>query len=198
MSRPDFERARDYALQRIERELPSHLYYHAPGHTRDEVVPAAELLANCMGVTGMDYVLLMTAAYYHDIGYIEGTEDHELVSARMASEILPDFGYSPGQIETIRDIIMATRLPQSPETILEEIMADADLDVLGRNSFFKRSQDLRDERAALGVSISDEAWYQSQLEFLQTHHYFTRAAHQLRDEIKDKNIAELTRLLRQS
>jgi hypothetical protein len=77
-------------------------------------------------------------------------------------------------------------------------MADADLDVLGRNTFFKRSQDLRDERAALGVSISDEAWYQSQLEFLQTHHYFTRAAHQLRDETKDKNIAELTRLLRQS
>jgi uncharacterized protein len=100
-------------------------------------------------------------------------------------------------IETI-SIIMATKLPQSPKTILEEIMADADLDVLGRDSFFKRSQDLRDERAALGISSSDKAWYQSQLDFLRAHHYFTRAAHQLRDETKDKNIAELTRLLRQS
>jgi len=197
MRKPDFEKARDYALQRLERELFPQLYYHSLGHTRDEVVPAAEQLASNQGVAGMDFMLLVTGAYFHDIGYIQKMDDHEITSARIASEALPGFGYSPEQIETIRGIILATKLPQSPQTLLEEIMADADLDVLGRDDFLKRSQDLRAELASLGISNGDEAWYRSQLEFLQAHHYFTPAAHQLRDEKKSKNIATLARLLRQ-
>ena len=198
MRQPDFEKAREYVLERLEHELHPRLHYHSLGHTRDDVVPATELLASKQGVTGMDYVLLLTGAYFHDIGYIEKMEDHENISARIASESLPGFGYSPEQVEIIRKIIMVTKLPQSPHTLLEEIMADADLDVLGRDDFLKRSQDLRAELAALGVSSSDESWYHSQLEFIQAHNYFTPAAHQLRDETKRKNIAALVSLLRQS
>jgi uncharacterized protein len=198
MRQPDFEKAREYVLERLEGELHPYLYYHSLSHTRDEVVPAVERLATRQDVAGVDFVLLLTAAYFHDIGYIEKMEDHETTSARIASEALPGFGYSPEQVETIRRIIMATKLPQSPQTLLEEIMADADLDVLGRDDFLKRSQDLRAELTALGVSHSDEAWYHSQLEFIQAHNYFTSAAHQLRDETKRRNIAKLKSLLKQS
>ena len=198
MRQPDFEKAREYVLERLEYGLKPYLSYHSPGHTRDEVVPATELLASNLGVTGLDNMLLLTGAYFHDIGYIEKMEDHETTSARIASEALPGFGYSPEQIETIRRIIMATKLPQSPHTLLEEIMADADLDVLGRDDFLKRSQDLRAELAALGISSSDQAWYRSQLKFIKAHNYFTPAAHVLRDEKKRKNIAALVSLLRQS
>lgn len=198
MSQPDFEKAREYALERLERELHSYLYYHSLGHTRDDVVPAVKLLAASQGVTDIDLLLLLTGAYFHDIGYIEKMQDHEMISARIASEALPGFGYSPDQVEIIRRIIMATKLPQSPQTLLEEIMADADLDVLGRDDFQKRSQDLRAELAALGIPNSDETWYRSQLAFLQAHHYFTPAAHRLRDEKKGKNIAALVDLLGQS
>jgi len=198
MRQPDFDKAREYVLERLEQELRPYLSYHTLGHTRDEVVPATDLLAREQGVKGLDYVLLLTAAYFHDIGYINGMEDHETTSARIASEALPGFGYTPEQIETIRKIIMATKLPQSPQTLLEEIMDDADLDVLGRDDFLKRSLDLRAELAALGVSHSDKAWYRSQLEFIKAHNYFTPAAHQLRDEKKRENIAALVSLLKQS
>jgi hypothetical protein len=40
--------------------------------------------------------------------------------------------------------------------LLEEILADADLDVLGRDDFFSRGQALRAEREALGKMVSDE------------------------------------------
>lgn len=198
MERPDFERARDYALGLLQRELPSYLTYHTLSHTRDEVVPAVERLAGSLGVTGMDLLVLVTAAYFHDIGFVEKMEDHERISVRIASEALPGCGYFPEQIEVIRGIIMATKLPQSPQTLLEEIMADADLDVLGRDDFLRRGYDLRAERAAFGISFSDEAWYRSQLEFLQAHHYFTSAARQLRDEKKLENIATMERLLAQA
>lgn len=195
MDQPDFERARQYALERLERELPPTLFYHSLAHTRDDVVPAAERLATMEGVDGEALLLLRTAAFYHDLGHVEQYTNHEAIGIRIAVEVLPRFGYSAAHIQVISGIIMATKLPQSPRALLEEIMADADLDILGRDDFLARNQDLRTERAALGLPTTDEEWYSSQLEFIQTHRYFTAAARTLRDAKKQQNIEEMIKLL---
>jgi len=155
---PDFERAKRYALERLERELPHLLRYHALTHTRDEVVPAAERLAALEGVTGEALVLLRTAAYYHDVGYIVQRQDHEAIGAQIAAQVLPQFGYTPSQVAQIRAMILATKLPQPPHTLLEAILADADLDNIGHETFWARRQDLRTELAALGMPMTDEQW----------------------------------------
>ncbi len=191
MSAPDFERAKQYALERLERELPETLYYHSVEHTRDDVVPAVARLAEMEGVEGAELLLLLTAAFYHDIGFIEQYNDHESASIRIASEALPHFGYTAEQIETISGMIMATRLPQSPQNLLEEILADGDLDNLGRDDFNERSQALRAELEALGVEQSEQEWHQRQLDFIQSHRYFTEAARRLRDAKKAENVKEL-------
>jgi predicted metal-dependent HD superfamily phosphohydrolase len=71
---------------------------------------------------------------------------------------------------------------------MEEILADADLDVLGRQDFQTRNEALRAEMAASGINLSDEQWIRTQLRVLQDHHYFTEAARDLRGEGKRKNI----------
>jgi len=195
MSNPDFEQARRYALERLERELPPNMYYHSLEHTRDEVVPAAEQLAAAEGISGDDLTLLRTAAYFHDLGYIVQAQDHESISAQIAAENLPRFGYDPDQVEVIGRIIMATRLPQSPATHLEQILADADLDILGRENCLDRNVDLRNEGAVLGNLVTDESWYAGQLRFIKNHRYFTSTARLRREEQKQKNIARLVRLL---
>lgn len=195
MDQPDFERAKQYVLERLERELPPTMFYHSVAHTRDDVAAAAERLAALEGVDGEALLLLRTAAFYHDLGHVEQYTNHEAIGARIAAEILPHFGYSAAHIQVVSSIIMATKLPQSPRTLLEEIMADADLDILGRDDFFARNQDLRAERAALGAPTTDEEWYSSQLEFIQTHRYFTAAARTLRDAKKQQNIEEMIKLL---
>ncbi len=195
MDQPDFECARQYALGRLERELPPILFYHSLAHTRDDVVPAAERLAAMEGVDGEALLLLRTAAFYHDLGHVEQYTNHETIGIRIAAQVLPRFGYSAAHIQVICGIIMVTKLPQSPHTLLEEIMADADLDVLGRDDFFTRNEDLRAERAALGMLITDEEWYSGQLEFIQSHRYFTAAARTLREARKQQNIKELIKLL---
>jgi uncharacterized protein len=192
MKEPDFEGARQYALGRLANELPAYLTYHCLAHTRDYVVPTVEHLAWHEGVKGLDLVLLLTAAYFHDIGFVESWENHEEVGVRIANEVLPQLGYSPEHIHVITQIIMATRLPQSPQTQLEKIMTDADLDSLGRVDFFERNQDLRDEHAALGKTYSDEDWYCAQYEFIRNHDYFTNAARTLRQDQKQKNIEALS------
>lgn len=195
MDQPDFKRARQYALERLERELPPTLIYHSLAHTRDDVVPAAERLAALERVDGEALLLLRTAAFYHDLGHVEQYTDNEAIAIRIAAEVLPHFGYSAAHIQVISGLIMATKLPQSPCTLLEEIMADADLDILGRDDFLARNQDLRAERAALGMLTTDEEWYRGQLEFIQSHRYFTAGARTLRDARKQQNIEEMIKLL---
>jgi uncharacterized protein len=92
-------------------------------------------------------------------------------------------------------MVMATKLPQSPQSLLEELLADADLDVLGRSNFFARNQDLRDELARQGSKMSDEQWYSSQLQFLKAHRYRTTGARTLRDDGKKANCTALQSLL---
>jgi uncharacterized protein len=191
MTVPDFERAKQYALERLERELRETLYFHSLAHTRDDVAPAVERLAEMEGVEGEALLLLRTAALYHDLGFIELYDDHESVSIRIATESLPKFGYTPHQIERIRNMIQATRLPQSPHNLLEEILADGDLDNLGRDDFAERSRLLRAEQEARGINVSDEDWYERQLEFLRNHQYFTDAARRLRDAGKQQNLQSL-------
>jgi uncharacterized protein len=111
--------------------------------------------------------------------------------------VLPDFGFSAAQIATVQGMIMATQLPQSPHTVLEQILADADLDVLGRDDFATRNQDLHAELTESGTVLSDERWYSIRLETLQRHRYWTEAARNLRDAGKQKNIELLQRLQHQ-
>ena len=192
-----FEQARRYALHRLEHELSPALLYHGIAHTHDEVVPAVERLAGLEGIRGESLSLLLTAAWFHDIGYVEQATHHELIGARIAVQALPSFGYSEGEVEIVRWAILATALPQSPTSLLEEILADADLDVLGREDFMQRNKDLRAELALLGKEFTDEEWYTRQIQFVEEHQYFTPSARSSRDTQKSLNIAVLKNALKE-
>jgi uncharacterized protein len=195
MGTQNFEQAKRYALGRLEQELPQGLYYHNLSHTKDDVLPATVKLAEAEGVQGEALELLLTAAWFHDLGFIETRAGHEIVSARFASEVLPGFGYSEDQIQTVQRIIMATVVPQNPHTLLESIMADADLDVLGREDFMLCNDNLRRELAFFGQEFSNTQWFSGQLEFVETHTYFTGAARSLRVAGQAKNVTELKKRL---
>jgi uncharacterized protein len=189
------DHARDYATRRLTEDLSRGLFYHSLEHTRDDVVPAVEMLANIRGITGTELVLVVTAAWFHDLGFVEQRKGHEVVGARIALEVLPEMGYGLAEISRIQEIIMATEVPQKPADLLGEILADADLDVLGREDFSQRNRDLRKELAYYGDIFTDTAWYSGQLNFVSSHSYFTTAAQTIRSARKASNLADLQRLL---
>lgn len=199
MNQSDFEAAKQYALSRLENELAPDLFYHSLGHTRDHVLPAVIRLATMMNISQEEKLLLEVAACYHDIGFLVQREKHEQIGSDMTRQILPRFDFTPTQIEQIVGLIIATRVPQTPHNVLQEIMADADLDVLGREvDFWSRNQDLRAELQAYGEVLTDTEWYGRQLFFLQHHHYFTSAAQTLRNAGKEKHIAQLEKRLKEA
>lgn len=194
---PDFEKAQAYALDRLEHELSPSLTYHCLEHTRDEVVPAGDRLAIIEKVGSEDRVLLLTGAYFHDLGYIRQRQDHELISIQFTEQTLPMFGYSETQIKVIVGIIQATHMPQSPTNLLEKIMADADLDHLGQDNFWKRNNDLRQELSHFGIRFTDEEWYTDQMHLMELHQYFTASERMLRDAAKQRHILEVKQRLLQ-
>jgi uncharacterized protein len=190
--------AKRYALDRLARELPSALCYHTPAHTHEDVVPAVARLAALAGVRGVSLLLLTTAAYYHDLGYIVRREGHEEAGVDLAAASLPVFGYRPTHIRRVAALIRATKMPQWPRSLPAQILADADLDVLGRDDFLARNSALRQELANYGQHFSDVAWYARQVAFLQGHRYWTAVARTLRDGTKQCNRERLAALLAQA
>lgn len=182
-------------LEQLEQQLSPSLSYHGIAHTRDDVLPAAERLAHRSGVTGEELQLLQTAALLHDIGYLYRFDNNETLAADRAREILPKFDYSLEQVETVVRIIMATAMPQRPETLLEQLMCDADLDSLGRDDFWELSEKLYAELKHFDQPITEERWRLRQLDFLENHHYFTPAAQQMRSAGKKKNLHKLRTII---
>ncbi len=187
----DIDGAIAYALNRLAAELPSQYTYHNLDHTRSSVLPSVVRLSQASGVGEADQALLRVAAAFHDLGFIHRVVGHEITSARIAAQVLPSFGFDRTAIDTIMGMILATRLPQSPRTPLEEILADADLDALGREDYYERSMELRQELIALGQESDELDWQTDQLDFLSNHRYFTDAARSLRDAGKVLNLQRM-------
>lgn len=192
---PDFPAVAVYVFSLLERELDPTLYYHGVHHTRDDVLPAAERLAQLAGVVDEDLLVLQIAALFHDTGYLRQYPDNEPIGVEIAREILPSFGYEKTIISRVEPLILATNLAVGPKTFLEELICDADLDSLGREDFFAVGHNYRRELLAQGESFTLREWYERQDRFLSGHQYHTEVARGLRDEQKRKNLEEVKLLL---
>ena len=185
-----FQKAKKYINDRQRKELPEPLTYHSVAHVKD-VYEAAERLAKAEGIAGEDLTLLLTAVMYHDCGFMVQSKEHEMIGCDIARESLPRFDYTPEQIERICGMIMATRIPQTPHNLLEEIIADADLDYLGRDDFWSIGNRLFTELQIYGIIRTEDEWNSLQLKFLEQHHYFTATAINSRKKKKDEYVAIL-------
>ncbi|MFC1733622.1 HD domain-containing protein [candidate division KSB1 bacterium] len=190
----DLAGVKEYAIKRLNKEIDPHLLYHATYHTLD-VYETSEKIALAEKVNEKDIILIKTAALLHDMGFIDSFMNHESFATKIASNVLPGFGYSSKDIQIINNMIMKTKLPQLPETFNEMVLCDADLDYLGRDDFYIHAHKLRIEWEFLGKPTSLIEWYQIQYDFLINHTYFTKYTEKIRQPIKQGYITELSELL---
>ena len=113
----------------------------------------------------------------------------------MARAALPGFGYLPEDIETICDMIMATKIPQSPKNLLEEIICDADLDYLGRSDFYAIGDTLYRELSEYKLIMDEQAWNRLQVSFLSAHSFHTLTNRTIREPVKQKYLESLRGLV---
>ena len=193
-----FDDIEETVLNMLEEKLPKNLYYHNLKHTID-VTTQVEIIGRSEGITDYEMLMLKTAAIFHDTGFTRTYKDHEEAGCEIAREYLPKYDYTPEQIDFICSLIMKTKLPPKPETLLEQIICDADLDYLGRADFIPVSGNLYRELRERGAIEDDiNKWNKMQIKFIEGHQYFTNSAKKMRDVNKNNQLEAIRRLVEEN
>lgn len=169
--------------------LPKEYTYHSIHHIRD-VVMQSERIAKKEKINKEDIADLKLAAWLHDVGYIWEPSRHEARGAEYATKVLNAMNFPAKKINKITGMIMATKIPQSPKNLLEQIICDADLDYLGREGYEENSLLLLQE-LRLKKKVSETEWLKIQDQFLTKHTYFTKTANTARNNLKREALANI-------
>ncbi len=166
--------------------------YHNISHT-EGVVNASIEMGDHYQLPEEDRLALLLAAWFHDTGYIKGIpENHELEGQRIATAYLQRKEVPDSLIEKVTGCIAATKIPQLPKSLIEQIICDADLYHLGTDDFINDNKSLRRELIAIsGEEISKKEWRRKNIEFLQQHQYFTDYARVKLEPIKQQHLQRL-------
>lgn len=187
----NYDSAKNYILNKLEKELDPRLTYHSISHTLD-VLESAVRLAGLEKMSPEDIQLLKTACLFHDSGMMVTYRGHEEASIQICRQTLPSFNYNQDETETVCRMILTTKLPQCASDLLDKILCDADLDYLGRPDFFMISHRLKYEWDVLNIHPTTlQEWYKIQRDFLSSHKYFTESAINLRESFKMENLRQV-------
>ncbi|HYM20166.1 MAG TPA: HD domain-containing protein [Candidatus Kapabacteria bacterium] len=181
----------EFVFELFKKKLPDHLVYHTFSHSKS-VAKIAQMLGDDteLGDEGIEVVVL--AALLHDTGYTEIYIGHEEVSIRIAKDFLRSKNCPENTIGLVAGCIGATKVPQTPRNVLEEIVADADLATLGKKSFSRRSELLRIEWEHAHIRhFSNDEWLEQNIKLLSSHKFFTRAAQERFEARQAKNLRKL-------
>jgi len=185
------EQAKDYVLNFYRSHDTSKLLYHNLGHTED-VVAAAIKIANHYQLDDDDFFVVMASVWFHDLGYMIDLNIHEEKGAELAAKYFHDHAVDQKLIDEITGCILATRMPQEPKNLLEQIVCDADLFHLGTDKFEEKDKQLRKEINLLhNIDLTKEQWHEKTVKFMEEHSYHTDYAKLLLNNEKEKNLRSI-------
>ena len=188
--RKNIRKLKTFVVGKIKEEIPATLTYHGLHHTLDVLRVCNDYIKR-LKINSEDAYVLRTAALMHDIGIMWNYQNHEEQGMDFVRNELPNWGYSPKEIDRICGMIQATRIPQNPTNILEEIICDADLDYLGTDKFYSIGETLFKEFIVYGVVKDEESWDKLQINFLDKHRYHTDFAKRNREPVKRRFLEEI-------
>lgn len=186
------EAAQQYVTKQYQEHPHPQLVYHNLVHTR-QVVQSAEQICAHYRLPEDELVAVFVAAWFHDLGYLLGIADqHEENGAAEAVSFLQQQQVAVPIQEMVKRCILATKMPQSPQSLPEQIVCDADLSHLGREDFKVRNKLLRQEVEMVGnKKVSSIAWNTTSIIFLEQHHYFTEYCQTRYKQQKEENLRRL-------
>lgn len=193
MDQEILEKSESFARKMIS-ELSSDFCYHNLEHT-EEVVEAVREIGSNSELSDGEMNLVLAAAWFHDVGYSQGCEDHEGKSKAIMQEKLKEWDVPLKEIHRIGQIIESTRMPQNPKTLLDKVICDADLYHLSTDKFIEKSELLRQEILNLGLDkeVSKKQWKKTTRDFITNHTYFTNYGQVVLEPRKVMNIKSVSK-----
>jgi len=181
-----------YAVHLINDELDNGFTYHNLAHTQS-VVFNANKLADLCGLNEEEKSLLLISAWFHDTGYTKAIDNHEDESATIATKFLESQDCTQTQIDTVNQLILATKKGHEPQNQLEKIIRDADTAHLGSKDFEIVTELLRKEwELTCKKTLTEAEWLKENIDFLTNYHrFYTDEASAIWDKTKGKNLSRL-------
>ena len=181
----------DHVKNLFKDRLSSAYTYHNLDHTI-QVVEKIKILAKEENVNTEDTEDLLLAGWFHDLGYIDDSENHEEESRKMAERFLKEHQFDDGRIAKIGKLILATDKFYKPTNHLENIIKDADLYHLASDDYFNVCENLRQEiKEVHHQKFSKLQWAELNTAFFAKHQFYTKFAQENWQPIKEKNIEKI-------
>lgn len=170
--------------------MPAQYVFHDFEHTV-QTVAAVKLIGDGFQLNANDMGILQLATWFHDTGYTTGPTDHEERSCRFADNFLRG-KIADDALQSVLSCIRATKVPQNPKNLLEQIICDADLSHLGMKTYWDRNGKFRQELVLARQTImSEQEWIDFEINFMLAHEYHTNIAQELYNKRKAKHIQKL-------
>jgi len=185
------DQVRAHAATLFHDRKDDRLIYHNLQHT-EQVVKAVVKIANHYQLLDQDFFVVSAAAWFHDTGYLTSFQEHEARGAESAKEFLDSKAVDPAVTAQVVNCILATKMPQHPVTLLEQIVCDADLFHLGGDSFKERNKLMRKEMESyFSKNIDKNEWRVRTIALFEGHQYHTDYCQDLLTAKKLLNLQEL-------
>src|SRR5688500_9869095 len=121
MSNTSFETIKVGVLQKLK-GLDVHLVYHNIDHTLDVLKHAERIASEENIIDEHQLYLLEIAALYDDVGFLRTYDGHEEESCDIFLTDAAEFELTEADKSLVQKLIMATKLTNKPQTLLEKIL----------------------------------------------------------------------------
>lgn len=184
-------KAEVFATDILKNQLSPNLTYHNYAHTK-MVVDAVCTIGKAEGLDNDELETVQLAAWFHDTGYKDSNVGHEEKSKKIAVDFLMSEGVSSNRIEEVTQCILVTQPGQTPKNRLEEVICDADMSHISKESYEESADKLRKEWSiAIDKHYTDLEWNQMSLEFISRYKFHTKYGREALSAGRDKTLLQL-------
>jgi predicted metal-dependent HD superfamily phosphohydrolase len=184
-----------YVEALLRAKKPGWVKFHTFEHA-EAVVKACKEIGAASQLSDEELEIVILAAWFHDTGYVETVEGHEEKSVDIAVSFLRETRFSENKIAQVAGCIRATKMPQNPKSLTEQVLCDADIAHLARRDFQRVSELIRYEiEHRMGRRLTEVEWLTINTDFIAGHRYFTHYAQAKFREQLEKNVTALKKRL---
>jgi predicted metal-dependent HD superfamily phosphohydrolase len=186
-----YKKTEQYVTAMFDEHKKPQLIFHNLQHTIS-VVERTKEIAGHYFLSENDMLAVYIAAWFHDTGYLfTEPKQHEAKSVELMEEFMQQHAPGVKFINVIADCIMATRPPHAHDSLLKEIICDADTYHLGTAEFKETNRKVWEEFNANGTPVTKEDWDIKTIDLLKNHQYYTKYCKDLLEKGKKKNMKKL-------
>ncbi|WP_321348545.1 Pycsar system effector family protein [uncultured Draconibacterium sp.] len=190
------EEVKRFAIKYYEEKVSALLNYHSVEHTR-LVAQVSTTIADAEGLDERNKNIVVVAAWFHDIGHAVSLKDHEAEGCKIARQFLVDKGMDDHFIAEVEKCIEATRMGAPKNSLLEEIIGDADHAHAGMDNFMEISNLLRKEMCNfVERKCSKLDYWEQTLDFIKGIKFHTNYAKTTFEPVRLENITKVKKRIK--